>query len=221
MTPWFALLGIAGVVVGLRVRALRGYGIVALAYAALPFLTIVLAEKKFARYAYPLWPVLAVFVGLLVEAVARRCRRQGPRRQRSFEVAAAAAIVGVVVYTMLIVPYAGAYANPLLGGGPVAQEAMLIGPDNGSEAGTFIRDREGARCADRQILAGKSSRLWFPCGHLTKDPDELRRGDYVVLFATDTKRQPRAEVDALRELGRRVGEIRTRGIDVAEILRVE
>jgi 4-amino-4-deoxy-L-arabinose transferase-like glycosyltransferase len=43
MTPWFALLGIAGVVVGLRVRALRGYGIVALAYAALPFLTIVLA----------------------------------------------------------------------------------------------------------------------------------------------------------------------------------
>jgi len=220
MTPWLFLLVVPSVIVGLRVRAVRPFAVVALAYAIVPLLAITLSEKKFIRYAQPLWPVLAVLVGLLVQAIAIWCREQGPRRSHTFEITAAGAMVGLVAYSILVAPYGGTYANPALGGGPVAEQVSLIGGDDNSEAGAFIRDRDGARCAERRIMATARSPLWFRCGHVTSSVDGLRRGDYIVLFTNDTKRTPEEAVRALRALGRHVAELRIRGVDIAEIIQV-
>jgi len=218
MTPWLFLLSIPAVIVSLRVRARRAFAFVALAYVAVPLLTILAAKAKFVRYSYPLWPALAVLVGLLVQQIATWCRDGGPRRWRAFETAAAGAIGGLVVYALLVVPYGGAYANPVLGGGSVAEQVMTMSSDLQSEAGYFIRDREGDRCAERRIFAN-SFRKWFPCGAVVSSPDDLRRGDYIVLAGGSADRDPEAAA-ALRERGRRVATIEIRGVDIAEIIQV-
>ncbi len=218
MTPWLFLLSIPAVIVSLRVRVLRPFAFVALAYMAVPLLTILAAKAKFVRYSYPLWPALAVLVGLLVQQIATRCRDGGPRRWRAFEVAAAGAIGGLVVYALLVVPNGGAYANPVLGGGPVAQEVMTMSSDLQTEAGYFIRDREGDRCAQRRIFAN-SFRKWFPCGEVVSSTHELRPGDYIVLAGETDDRNPEA-AKALRQLGRRVATVEIRGVDIADIIQV-
>jgi len=220
MTPWLLLLVVSGVIVGLWSRATRPYALVALAYAVVPLLVITVSEKKFIRYAQPLWPVFAVLAGLALQCVATWWRARGPDRSRRFDILSAGAIVGLVVYTMLVVPYGATYANPILGGGPVADQVTLIGGDDNSEAGLFIRDREGVRCADRRIMATADLPLWFPCGDVTSSDDELRPGDYVVVFTTDAKRASDEAIEALRERGHRVATLAVRGVDVAEIIQV-
>ena len=220
MTPWLFLASIPSLVVSLRVRALRGFALVALAYAAVPFVTILLSETKFDRYSFPIWPVFAVLVGLLVQSIATWCRAHGARRQRTFEVAAVGAITGLVVYTMLVVPFGYVYANPVLGAGPVADEVMQLGVDSATEAGDFIRDRDGGRCVDRRIRTRFPSRLWFPCGDMTRGAVELVPGDYVVVFANRAKTIPKEDLANVRAEGQRVATIRARGVDIAEIIQV-
>jgi hypothetical protein len=164
--------------------------------------------------------VLAVLVGLLVQQVATWCRERGPERSRLFEMAAAGAIAGMFVYSLLVVPYGSAYANPVLGGGPVADEVMLLGVDTAPDAGGWIRDHEGNSCDQRRILSKFRSRLWFPCGDVVSSTDDLQRGDYVVLFDNSTKRDSPEHVAELRSLGRQVAVIENRGVDVAEIIQV-
>jgi hypothetical protein len=222
MTPWFFLVSIPALVLSLRVRALRGFALVGLAYAAVPWVTILLSDKKFERYAFLVWPVLAILVGLLVQHIAARCRAAGPDRVRAFEVAAVGVVTGVFVYTLLVVPHGSAYTNPALGGAPVAGEVMLldIGGPNATEAGLFIRDREGDRCNERQIWAMPRPRLWFPCGDRDRTTEQLRDGDYIVLFDDFTKRRTPELVQAYRGLGRRIAVIRVRGAHIADIYRV-
>ena len=220
MTPWLFLVSIPSLIVSLRVQVLRGYAVVALAYAAVPFITIVASATKFDRYTFPMWPVFAVLVGLLVQWIANWCVARGPRRQRTFAVVAAGAITGVVVYTMLVVPYGYIYANPLLGGGPVADEVMQLGVDSATQAGDVIRDRDGAACADRRIRTRFPSRLWFPCGTTTRGAIPLRRGDYIVVFANRAKILSKQDLADLHREGRTVSSIRARGVDVAEVLQV-
>jgi 4-amino-4-deoxy-L-arabinose transferase-like glycosyltransferase len=220
MTPWLVLLALSGLVVGLRSRALRSHTLVALAYGAVPAVVILFTAKKFMRYSFPLWPVLAVLVGLLVQAIATWCKERGPERWRAFEVCAAGGAAALVVATLLVVPFGAAYSNPLLGGGPVAQDVSLIGGDLTAEAGRFIRDREGARCESRRILGSTRFRLWFPCGHVTARAGSLEPGDYIVIYANRSKRSSGERAAARRELGRLVETIRRRGVDIAEIIQV-
>jgi 4-amino-4-deoxy-L-arabinose transferase-like glycosyltransferase len=218
MTPWLSLLSIAGVIVALRARRMRGYALVLLAYAALPLVTMLAAKAKFVRYSYPLWPVGAVFVGLLVHQIAIRCRERGAEASRAFDVAAVGAMVGLVVFAFLVVPYGGVYTNPILGGAAVAEEVMLIGRDHEADAMYFIRDREGASCGQRRILS-TSFRPWTPCGVIVGSRSELRPGDYIVLAGQERQRHP-GEARSLRPYGRHVADIEVRGVDVAEILQV-
>jgi hypothetical protein len=220
LTPWLLVLAIAGLIAGLRTRAWRSHTLVALAYAAIPTLVIFLTAKKFVRYSFPLWPVLAVLVGLLVQAIATWCKERGPERWRTFEVCAAGAAAALVVYALLVVPFGAAYANPVLGGGPVAKHVSLIGGDLTAEAGRFIRDREGPACEERRILASTRFRLWFPCGHVTSEASSLAPGDYIVVFANRAKRTSGDRLEQRRRRGRRVALIRRRGVDVAEVILV-
>jgi len=219
MTPWFLVAVVASLVVVLRRRALRGFAVVALAFTVVPFVTITFSTTKFDRYTLPLWPMFAVLVGLLVQAIATRCREQGPERVRAFQVAAAGAIAGVIVYTLLVAPYGFAYANPALGGGPVAEKVFQVGVDNATEAGDLIRDREGARCAEVRIRTRFPSALWFPCGDPTRFLD-LRRGDYRVIFANRASVVPEEYLELLRANGRTVAVIQARGIDIAEVIQL-
>jgi hypothetical protein len=218
MTPWLFLLSIPGLIVGLRVRALRGFALVALAYSAVPLITILAAKAKFVRYSYPLWPVLAVLAGLFVQYLATWCRAGGPRRWRAFEVTAAGAIGGLIVYALLVVPYGGVYANPALGGGPVAEQVMTMSNDLQAESGYVIRDREGDGCAARRIWAN-TFRKWFVCGEVVETLDQLRSGDYIVVSGTSQVERPEA-VESLRARGRQVATVEARGVEIADIIQV-
>jgi hypothetical protein len=220
MTPWLFLVSVPSLVVSLRVRVLRGFAVVALAYAVVPFATIALSPTKFDRYTFPLWPVFAVLVGLLVQAIANWSAARGPRGRRRFAIVAAGAITGVVVYTMLVVPYGYIYGNPLLGGSQVADRVMQLGVDSATEAGDYIRDREGDRCASRIIRSRFPTQLWFPCGRLTRGALQVRPGDYVVVFANRAKVLTEEQIAALHRESRVVKTIRARGVDVADVLQV-
>jgi hypothetical protein len=220
MTPWLFLLLVPSVIVGLARRDTRGFAVVAISFIIVPFVVITLAERKFTRYALPLWPSFAVLVGLLVQAGIIWCRARGRREAEIVRTVGAGAVVGLVVYTLVVAPYGGTYANPALGAGPVAEQVMQVGGDDNFVAGAFIRDREGARCAERRIFATSRNPLWFPCGDVTSSTEDLRPGDYVVLFANDVKRESKEEVERWRRSARQLADLRVRGIDVGEILQV-
>jgi 4-amino-4-deoxy-L-arabinose transferase-like glycosyltransferase len=220
MTPWLSLLAAAGTVVALCVRTLRPYAVVCLAFAVVPWIVITFASKQFERYSLPVWPVAAVLVGLLVQWGATRSERAGARQARRFELVVVGISAAIIVYTMLVVPYGAAYANPLLGGELVAQEVILVGSDPGA-AGEFIREREGPNCNDRRIATRQGSRLWFPCGRLVPWSSDLQRGDYLVLFNGEARRLPERETEKLRKRGRVVARIERRGVGVAEVILVD
>jgi 4-amino-4-deoxy-L-arabinose transferase-like glycosyltransferase len=218
MTPWLFVLSVAGVVAGLRTRALRGFAVVTFAYVAVPIVAILVAQAKFVRYSYPLWPSFAVLAGLAVQWLATWSRARGAREGRAAELVAVGAIAGIVTYALLVVPYGGAYANPLLGGGPVAQEVMAMSNELQAEAGYYIRDREGDRCGERRILTN-SFRKWFPCGEVVTSPSKLRPGDYVVLTGTSTRLGAEAHAVPGKKV-RHVATIEVRGVDIADVSQV-
>ena len=192
MTPWFFLLSIPALVVSLRVRVLRRIR------ACGARLRRGACDRRFSSRTRSSSDTRSssgrcsrCLVGLLVQHVAVRCQAAGPGRVRTFEATAAGAVAGVFVYTLLVAPHGSAYTNPALGGASVAEQVMLldIGGPNATEAGLFIRDREGAHCNERRIWAMPRPRLWFPCGDRDRTTDKLDRGDYVVLFDDFTKRR--------------------------------
>jgi hypothetical protein len=219
MTPWLFLASIPAAVVALRVRALRGFAVVALLYAVVPAISIVSAQAKFVRYSYPLWPTLAVLVGLLVQQIAVWGREGGVARSRALELVAVGAMTGVVVYAFLVVPYGGVYTNPLLGGAPVAEQVMNINDDLQAESGYYIQDRDGDLCGSRRIWTN-SFRKFFPCGQVVGSLNELGPGDYVVLSDTNQRGTPGA-VRAFRHRTRHIATVKVRGVEISEILQVK
>ena len=96
-----------------------------------------IGAKKFDRYSLPIWPALdmlaavglAALAGWLLARVRRGARRLEMRAAPALGALALAALL--LGYDMTYQPYYLSYFNPLLGGGPVAQESAAGGLGRG------------------------------------------------------------------------------------------
>ncbi len=109
-------------------------------------LVMTLGPKKFDRYVLPTWPALLVLAGAGWNALLRvgLGRLQGVRAPGAGALAALAG--GLLLAELLplarLHPYYLSYYNPLLGGGPAAQRALLIGWGEGmDQVGAYLRTR--------------------------------------------------------------------------------
>jgi 4-amino-4-deoxy-L-arabinose transferase-like glycosyltransferase len=216
-TPWLFVLTLASPV-AVWYRRTRPYAVLMLLYAAVPFVVITSASLKYDRYALPLWPAGAVLAALVVDVGVRTLRRRLPASRRVVTPVLAGLLVLVGLSSLWVVPDAGVYANPLLGGGAAAQDAILIGGTSASRVGELIQDREGDACAQRRIFATRyGGVLRFPCGHVITDPGKLRSGDYLVVDSLTIRRGHNTLADFLPR-GRLVAHVRRRGVDLADVI---
>jgi hypothetical protein len=215
MTPWMLLLTLGATVGAVMSRVTRLRALVVLGYALVPSVVLLIGAKKYDRYSLIIWPAFAVLAGLFIQALLARQRRVSRRQQQTLAVGA---VTFVAVCALLVAPNSSVYANPMLGGGEVAQRVIPIGGSI-NDAGTYIRDREGANCAHRRILSTVPYRLFFPCGILksTASADQLVPGDYVVVVPQS---RSQASLNELESLGRRVERIKKRGVVIVDIYQV-
>ena len=131
LTP-LALVGLLSLVALSRPAPLPRQALLLVGFVLGFGLFITLASKKLDRYALPLFPSLDILAGLglwlLWLHASSRVRRLG-RLAGRWAVPAGAIVVAAAQSVALaaVWPYALAYYNPLVGGGPVAEWAILVG----------------------------------------------------------------------------------------------
>jgi hypothetical protein len=139
LTPLASLGLLAVLVLGRPLRRLLAgrwpvvLGLTLYTLGFLAFLTV--APKKFDRYALPLVPALQILAGLGLWLLFRRFRpffAGGPPW-----LAAAISLVLMTAWqwsaSASVYPYSMAYFNPLLGGGPAAARAVMVGNGEGMD----------------------------------------------------------------------------------------
>src|SRR5207248_348046 len=103
---------------------LWGPAVALLAYAVLFGLAMTFAAKSFDRYLLPAFPALDLLAGLGLALSARRLRWIGGAGR----LLAGAFLLPLLVYPLATsLPYALTWYNPLAGGGPAAQAALMVG----------------------------------------------------------------------------------------------
>ena len=139
-------------------------------------------------------------------------------------VAVGAVLVGLlIINTLVIAPYNLSYFNPLLGGSGTGRANLLVGWGEGLEqAGSIIDHAEGG-CTHRRVAVSFPMKPAFVCQRpvFITETGRLERGDYIVLYVDYIQRIPRASLHAFRRFGRRIGVVRIRGIEYAEVIRFE
>lgn len=210
LTPWALGALVIGVPLALVYRATRWMA-VAFCLGVLPVCWVLSnALKQFDRYIVialiPVVVVAAMGLGPTIERVrARFDRRVG-----------IGVLIGMMAYALWVAPYGLQYYNPVLGGGEVAEDRLLIGWSEGMElAAESIRDLEGGSCEGLAVLnAGVYDFFDFPC--LTPVTDG-ERPDYIVVHVNRRQRglAPSAALEG-REI---VGRVVIRGIEFVTIWR--
>jgi 4-amino-4-deoxy-L-arabinose transferase-like glycosyltransferase len=172
-------------------------------------LSVSIGAKKFDRYSLPIWPTLDILAAIGLAALVRwllaRVRRgAGWLKVRAASTLGALALVVLLLgYDMTYQPYYLSYFNPLLGGGPVAQELLLVGWGEGMEhVGAWLSARPDR---DRGFVLS-----WIPDTLQPFLPRELRALDirattialrnpapnYAVVYARGAMRQDTPELAA-------------------------
>lgn len=103
-----------------------------------------LGAKKFDRYVLPSWPALLIVAAAGLSALLRLVAGLvAPRARRAAWAIAGALLLALSMQPLVAYhPYYLSYYNPLLGGGPAAERALLIGWGEGMEqAGAYLRTR--------------------------------------------------------------------------------
>jgi 4-amino-4-deoxy-L-arabinose transferase-like glycosyltransferase len=156
------LAGLVALLVLLPPRSLTRPTALLLLFACGFVLFLSLAGKKLDRYLLPAFPALDLLAGLglwtLGTWIAPYLARSGlgPRAQRvAVGLAVAVLVVGQSIPLAMVAPYALAYYNPLVGGGPAAARVLLIGWGEGlDQVAAYLNAQPGA---DRQLIA-----IYFP-----------------------------------------------------------
>ena len=113
-----------------------------LAYAVLFGLAMTFAAKSFDRYLLPAFPALDLLAGLGLALSARRLRWIGGAGR----LLAGAFLLPLLVYPLATsLPYALSWYNPLAGGGPAAQAALVVGWGEGlDQVARYLNARPNA-----------------------------------------------------------------------------
>jgi hypothetical protein len=149
-------------------------------------LVITVASKKQARYVLPLFPLLDWLAGVgWAWLWVHLCRRSPMARGGP-----ALLTVGLAACLVPYYPYYFSYYNPLLGGGNVASQAVLVGRGEGLEAAAaYLNARPDASHLQvaswygttfRPLFAGKTVDIVHPYN--------LVSSDYVVYYANQWQR---------------------------------
>lgn len=238
MTPWF-LVGalVSSLVVTFRfvrdrlasTRASAVNDVAAVLLAAVVPYGIVLAStsQKYDRYALPLFPFLAMACGVVLTDALAWWRRRGHLTRWVTPVGAVATAL-MAISTLNQAPYAISYVDPLAGGQVRARSNILLGWGEGLEVlGAEIRQREGPRCDDAQILAPLFYVVAFPCGKVVTFGEigqDVQKLDYYVTFVgLEQRASPATErlLDSVRRAGTLVKAVTIDGVDYAELWKID
>jgi hypothetical protein len=204
-------------------------------------LSVTLGGKKFDRYSLPIWPELDILAAAGLAALAgrlaalwRRNSRAGGQRAGTRLDAPAARGLGALALGVLLLgyalaqrPYYLAYFNPLLGGGPVAQDLLLVGWGEGMEhVGAWVNARPDR---DRGTVL-----TWIPETLQPFLPREIRALDirtttiamrhpppnYAVIYARGAMRQDTPELAAYVSRTPPLYQLKMRGLEYATIYQI-
>jgi hypothetical protein len=172
------MLGLLGLVFGWRSVSYRSaLGLVALFIAGFAVMMII-SPKKFDRYLLPIEPMLAVLAAVGTMAAGRALLKW-----RAALVSSAVVIGLQILAIVSVYPYYLAYYNPIIGGGPAAARAVMVGNGEGLDlAAEWLNARPGA--ADLWV-AGHSfdimQGMYVGSGEPLRDRAPSQ-ADYVLLY---------------------------------------
>lgn len=196
-------------------------------------ISVSMGAKKFDRYSLPIWPVLDILAAAGLAALAGWLLARVRRATRWLETRAVPAIGALALaalllgYDMTYQPYYLSYFNPLLGGGPVAQELLLVGWGEGLEhVGAWLSARPDR---DRGFVLA-----WIPDTLQPFLPRELRALDirpttialrnpapnYAVVYARGAMREDTPELAAEVSRTPPLYQLRMYGLDYATVYQI-
>jgi hypothetical protein len=226
MTPWMLVAAVVAVPVALGARASRRRALCMLAVAIPVIVVLSLATKQFDRYAIAVLPFVAIIIGLGVDAVISH-RSHAAVAARRLAIAGMAIAVAIVAYSFTVAPWGLAYFNPLLGGGPTGEKAVLVGWGEGlDELAHVIDHRQAGHCEKNVVIIGGAQRLRFfwpriplRCGQpIAPETDApTTRADYIVIYVNIRQRMSTEEYEALTANRRLIYRLVIRGVDYGEI----
>jgi 4-amino-4-deoxy-L-arabinose transferase-like glycosyltransferase len=196
-------------------------------------LSVSIGAKKFDRYSLPIWPALDILAAVGLAALASWLVGRvwpGARRLKLRAAPALGALaLGVLLlgYDMTYQPYYLSYFNPLLGGGPVAQELLIVGWGEGLEhVGAWLSARPDR---DRGVVLS-----WIPDTLQPFLPRELRALDirattialrkpvpnYAVVYARGAMREDTPDLAAEVSRTPPLYQLRMHGLDYATVYQI-
>jgi 4-amino-4-deoxy-L-arabinose transferase-like glycosyltransferase len=201
-----------------------------LAFVLFWFAVMTLGPKKFDRYVLPAWPAIEILaaIGLmrgfqLCAAVWHMFARRATTTSNQQPATGPKLVIGLALVAQLATlwyyhPYYLSYYNPLLGGGPVAQRALLIGWGEGMDAvGAYLATRPDVNYGP--VLSALVPTLQPYVAVPVKSVTELDRGsqNYAVVYLESVQRGANRDVyDAIRRT-LPLHTVRIHGIDYATI----
>ena len=190
-------------------------------------LVMTLGPKKFDRYTLPTWPSLLVLAAagwrwLLWDALAWLSRHQPSVSSGVWAGVRGVLMVGLLVLEIITLaryhPYYLSYYNPLLGGGPAAQQALLIGWGEGmDQAGAYLSSRPDIGAGQVLSALPRTLRPFVPVP--VEDVTELGNtiANYVVVYRESIQRGASPAIYAAIRQTLPLHRITIHGIDYAEI----
>src|SRR5207237_85444 len=186
-----------------------------------------LGPKKFDRYTLPTWPALLVLSAAGWKGMFWDVGDWLGSRWGKITPAGLAGLRGVLLAGLLALeiiplaryhPYYLSYYNPLLGGGPAAQQALLIGWGEGmDQVGAYLSSRPDI--GDGQVLSAlpRTLRPFVPVP--VEDVTELGNtiANYVVVYRESIQRGASPAIYAAIRQTMPLHRITIHGIDYAEI----
>jgi 4-amino-4-deoxy-L-arabinose transferase-like glycosyltransferase len=152
LTP-LVLVGLAALALLARTEPLRRPSLVLVGFVLCFAVFITFASKKLDRYALPLFPTLDILAGLGLWSLWLHAttRIRGLARPAGRWAVLAGALVVAAAQSLApasVWPYPLAYYNPLLGGGPAAQQVILVGWGEGlDQVAAFLNAQPDAATA--------------------------------------------------------------------------
>jgi 4-amino-4-deoxy-L-arabinose transferase-like glycosyltransferase len=190
--------------------------LLALALFALWWLLVMTAgPKKFDRYILPMWPALLTLSAAGLVWATERLGRRRPFRPLHAAIAMLLLQGGLLAWYH---PYYLSYYSPLLGGGPVAQRAFLIGWGEGMErAGAWLRGRPDI--GEGQILSALPPTLqpFVPVPVREVRAIDSVPANYAVVYLESLQRGDAPELYARIQETLPLHTVRIHGIDYAQI----
>ncbi len=178
------------------------------------------APKKFDRYLLPTFPLLGLLAGLGLWQVAGVLGSQVRRRPAAAPMAVAAGMV--VAQAAVLAPVFGyplAYYNPLLGGGALAQRAILVGWGEGLDRVASYLNDQALPLGEPTVATSYHRVLQAQLRGSALPLERVRMADYVVPYVNTLQRGAEGEILAPYLAATPEHSVRINGIEYARVYR--